>query len=646
MLKIINTRRIAQTFFFLLFIWFCVVGTLGESWWQLRGWPINWFLELDPLVGLGVLLATHTLYAGLLWGVVSIVLTLLLGRFFCGWVCPMGTLQQLVGYVGLKGRKNAEQISCRQPHKAQLLKYWFLFFLLASAAADLLGYLFGAAARNPALYAFLAIDFCILLWVLRFFKVLSVKPTTILIVGVVILFAGLWHWQFPRTHWLSASLQTGLLDPIPFIHRAVNLVLLPLMDKPVHVTAAIPRLYVGSGLIGFLFVAVVLLCLRLPRFYCRFICPLGALFGLLSRWSLWRIGKSEDRCRECRQCEAHCEGACAPSRAIHLSECVLCLNCMDQCRHHLMGYRLQPSAAGEVPGPDLSRRHVVSAVAAGLIAVPMMRVNGSLAGNWNPRLVRPPGALTEEDFLNRCIKCGQCMRVCPTNVIHPAQFQAGAEGLWTPVLNFRISTSGCQHNCVACSHVCPTAALRPISVDERMGLDTFSDAGPLRIGMAFIDRGRCLPWAMDTPCIVCQENCPVSPKAIFTRTQYLPIRSGRAQVEAVDQDRITAVGAPWAPNALSSGDFFIAWDGQSPVAIQSNDNRSILISALPSGSMPVPGQQVQVSVRLQKPYVDPRQCIGCGVCEHECPVQGQRAIRVTAENETRHERHRMIVKTP
>ena len=210
MLKIINTRRIAQTFFFLLFIWFCVVATLGESWWQLRGWPINWFLELDPLVGLGVLLATHTLYAGLLWSVVTLVLTLILGRFFCGWVCPMGTLQQLVGYLGLKGRKSAIQISSRQPHKAQLLKYWFLFFLLSSAAADFLGYLFGAGARNPSLYLFLAIDFCILLWVLRSFKVLSVKPSTIIMVGVVIIIGGLWHWQFPRTHWLSASLQDNL----------------------------------------------------------------------------------------------------------------------------------------------------------------------------------------------------------------------------------------------------------------------------------------------------------------------------------------------------------------------------------------------------------------------------------------------------
>ena len=46
----------------------------------------------------------------------------------------------------------------------------------------------------------------------------------------------------------------------------------------------------------------------------------------------------------------------------------------------------------------------------------------------------------------------------------------------------------------------------------------------MRLGTAFVDQGRCLPWSMDTPCIVCQENCPISPKAIFIREAFVPIR--------------------------------------------------------------------------------------------------------------------------
>ncbi|MGD8835152.1 MAG: 4Fe-4S binding protein, partial [Desulfobacteraceae bacterium] len=406
MFKIITTRRIAQTFFFLLFIWFCITATLGETVWQLRGWPVNWFLQLDPLVGLGMVLATHTLYAGLLWAVVTMVATLLLGRFFCGWVCPMGTLQQWVGYLGLKKRTILKKVQRNRPHPAQQLKYWLLLFLLSAAAADMIRHIVTAPFRDPLFFASAAVVCLLLFWVLRTYQLIRIKIGIIVPIAMVLFLGGLSHWYFPRTHWLYASLQTGLLDPIPFIHRSVNMVLLPLADGPFHVTAAMPRLYQGSGLIAALFLVVILLCLRIPRFYCRFICPLGALLALLSRWSVWRIGKSEDRCGQCRQCDAHCEGACAPSRTIHTSECVLCLNCMDHCPRGFMGYHLQPSAAGQVPGPDLDRRHVASAVAAGIIAIPMLRVNGSLAGNWNPQLIRPPGALKEEEFLARCIKCG------------------------------------------------------------------------------------------------------------------------------------------------------------------------------------------------------------------------------------------------
>jgi polyferredoxin len=136
-MRLISARRIAQLFFFLLFLWFCLVSTLGERLWQLRGWPVNWFLQLDPLVGAGVLLATRTLYRGLLWGVVTIVLTLFLGRFFCGWVCPMGTLQQWIGYLSLRRATPAQRIRRNQPHRAQLVKYGLLLFLLAAACAEL-----------------------------------------------------------------------------------------------------------------------------------------------------------------------------------------------------------------------------------------------------------------------------------------------------------------------------------------------------------------------------------------------------------------------------------------------------------------------------------------------------------------------------
>ena len=101
---IITTRRICQVFFLILFVWFCLAATLGERWFQLRGWPVNWIIQLDPLVGLGTLLTTRTLYAGLVWGLATVVLTILLGRFFCGWLCPFGTIHQFVGFLARRKR--------------------------------------------------------------------------------------------------------------------------------------------------------------------------------------------------------------------------------------------------------------------------------------------------------------------------------------------------------------------------------------------------------------------------------------------------------------------------------------------------------------------------------------------------------------
>ena len=54
------------------------------------------------------------------------------------------------------------------------------------------------------------------------------------------------------------------------------------------------------------------------------------------------------------------------------------------------------------------------------------------------------------------------------------------------------------------------------------------------------------------------------------------------------------------------------------------------------------GRRAAIVVRLQQPHVDPARCVGCGMCEHECPVSGLRAIRVTRENESRSGPGRML----
>ena len=132
-MRIVAARRISQLFFFALFIWFCVAATLGERWWQLRGWPVNWLIELDPLTGLATLLSTGTLYAGLLWGLATIGLTLCFGRVFCGFICPFGAMHQFIGWLGRRSRKTAAQLALNRPHPAQAAKYYILALMLAAS---------------------------------------------------------------------------------------------------------------------------------------------------------------------------------------------------------------------------------------------------------------------------------------------------------------------------------------------------------------------------------------------------------------------------------------------------------------------------------------------------------------------------------
>jgi ferredoxin len=324
----------------------------------------------------------------------------------------------------------------------------------------------------------------------------------------------------------------------------------------------------------------------------------------------------------------------------------MCLNCLARCPAGWVTFAGKASVTGEVGLPDLSRRGFIVA-GAGLVMVSLWEVGGLAGANRDPSLIRPPGALDEERFLARCIRCGQCMRICPGNIIQPALLEAGVQGLWTPAVNYRIGRSGCQPNCIACGQVCPTAAIRPLSLDEKQGLGEFVGEGPIRMGTAFVDRGRCLPWAMDRPCLVCHELCPVSPKAIFIRTTFETIRDGQAvpagiQGQSVDLSAAIPTGAN-----LASGDYYLRGTGQPEAALRRINGfsgaRLILERPLAGEGLPASGARVDIVVRLPRPFVDAARCIGCGMCEHECPVSGRRAIRVYSENESRSRPGRMLI---
>jgi len=471
-------RTLSQVVLFVFFLFLLLRtefrGSLTASASEIRlAYPVSLFFKVDPLAALANALSSHSLYRGLLWSLVVLIPTMFLGRFFCGWICPLGSIHHFFSSFRSESKRGKQLIDSNRYQRWQTTKYYLLIVSLVAAVCGtgIIGWLdpFSLLVRSVGLSILPAIDY-----------------------GLRAALGVLEHSRY-------ASVQTvGSI-----LHFILGALLLSFKQ---------PHFRLGIWL-GLIFVFLVALNFRITRFWCRGLCPLGALLGIVSRWSVLALVKNPEHCSDCNRCLLRCQGGDDPIGGVpwHQPECHLCMNCVDECPEH--GLRFQFFPRQKTVGANLQRRKVLTGLAAGAAVVPLMRSTPGFATERNERLLRPPGALDEEYFLARCIRCGECMKVCPNNALHPALSEAGMEGLWTPVLVPRIGY--CESSCVLCSQICPTGAIWEITEKEKgWSVDVARGDKTVRLGTAFYDRGRCLPWAMATECIVCEEWCPTSPKAI------------------------------------------------------------------------------------------------------------------------------------
>lgn len=182
---------------------------------------------------------------------------------------------------------------------------------------------------------------------------------------------------------------------------------------------------------------------------------------------------------------------------------------------------------------DLDRRALIASGVTGLGGGLLFGIHPLAEGKtYNPDLVRPPGAVAEEEFLARCIRCGECMKVCPTNGIQATLFEAGLQGLWSPLLKMKVGY--CEYECTLCTQVCPTDAIRELTVEEKQ---------KIRIGLAYFDKNRCLPYALGRSCIVCEEHCPTPRKAIwFEEVEVVTVRGEKVRVKQPHVDPDLCIG--------------------------------------------------------------------------------------------------------
>ncbi|MBE0426533.1 MAG: 4Fe-4S binding protein [Nitrospirae bacterium] len=463
-----NLRRISQGIFLLLFLFlFIQTESKGDD---TLGYPVKLFLDFDPFIFITTVLATHTakIPAAFFLSITVILVTAVLGRVFCGWVCPLGTLNNLVSSL----KKRHQRTLGLNWHK---LKYYILIFIIASSLFTLQI----AGIMDP------------LSLLIRSFS-LSIYP--LFNYGTRALFDAIYNTNIP-----------GIVDISESIYGILKKSILSFQQP----------YFLQSVFIGLLFFTVLGLNLVEKRFWCRYLCPLGAFLGLFSRYSLLRREVSEG-CTSCGACDAVCQGGAfiEDREAWKKTECLACFNCDDICPANAVSFGFGIKKATSM---DLGRRQVLFSVFSGAVAVPLIRSTPFLKQDYSePRLLRPPGALEEKEFLKRCVKCGECMKVCITNGLQPTLLEAGIEGIWSPIL---IPVIGyCEYRCTLCGQVCPSGAIQNLSLEEKM---------KVKIGLAMIDKGRCLPYSHNTPCIVCEEVCPTPEKAIWFEETLVKDRAGK-----------------------------------------------------------------------------------------------------------------------
>ncbi|MGD2175414.1 MAG: 4Fe-4S binding protein, partial [Candidatus Brocadiaceae bacterium] len=515
-------RRVVQAAAFLLVLAFIVwMPALIEG--RGRG---DWLMRFSPFSGLSASISAWELIAFFWPALVLFVLALVLGRYFCGWLCPLGATLDVADRA--LGRRRAlpsvpEDGPSFEHVRGRRLKYYVLAGCLVAAFLGVSAF----GLLDPLSIAV---------------RSYVVVVHSYVVEGLVSLFGA-----FGLTGAAKGTRSALIAETTPLfgIHLLTLLVFLVVLGLEV-----VRR-----------------------RFWCRYLCPLGAMYALAGTVARTKRSVSEE-CIECGQCVRACPTSCiSPDGHRTLNgECILCLDCQAVCPTRAVSF-LSSTPAEQAESVDLSRRGALTAVAAGALAYPAFRLKPAAELAKGDPLIRPPLAGKDtEAFLAKCLRCGQCMRACPTHVIQPAGLRAGLEGLWTPHLVPRLGY--CVYECDACGRACPSGAIPRFTLEEKHRS---------AMGLAYVDRVRCIPWrgnqrrdeegfvADDHNCGVCEEVCPVPGKAIHFRRVY----GGGGQGEG---------------RGRAAGD----------------------------------GRQ-----ELRLPYVREEACVGCGFCEASCPLQGEAAIRVT-----------------
>ena len=255
----------------------------------------------------------------------------------------------------------------------------------------------------------------------------------------------------------------------------------------------------GRGITVFLWggtvplAAVLLLTLFKKRFFCTYICPVGTMLGFVARGSVRPLTVT-DKCVNCGKCVKVCPAGCIEpdKKMLDNERCLRCMECVAACPVGAVEF----IRVNKLSSPDrrefLKRSGYTAAGFAAGYVLTKLGITQKLFPMKNGSGIYPPGAAKRELFERKCTGCLLCTKVCPQKIIVPA-----ANGIGPVELD--LSGNFCRYDCNLCGNICPTGAIRKLSLPVKQRL---------RIAEAAFDPSVCIVFQEEAKCGKCGKACP------------------------------------------------------------------------------------------------------------------------------------------
>jgi ferredoxin len=413
--------------------------------------------------------------------VIILVLTLVTGRTYCSFLCPLGIGQDIFSRIGGRIRRKFRRFGYKKPFT--ILRYSILGITL-----------------------------------------------------IVTMIYGIYALTLLDPYSIFARFMTYFAKPaVTFLNNQLS----NLLGKfDIYSLNNIPikgfKLFSYTVPLAF-FILVGTLSLIKGRLYCNMICPVGTLLGFISKISVFRIRFDESACTRCGRCAVGCKSSCIDfiKYDIDVSRCVDCFNCINVCPDKALSYSPVRILRKEYETDESKRRFVASSVMF-LLGLPYL-VLGQDKPAPKPKMkstvrenktypVCPPGAGSIQDLNKWCTACSLCITACPNSVLQPAVKQYGLTGLMQPVMDYH--KSFCTYNCTACTEVCPTGALKPLALEAKK---------LTQLGKAVFIKDNCIVKTEKTACGACSESCP-------TKAVYMVAYEGNLLIPELNNDICVGCG--------------------------------------------------------------------------------------------------------